>query len=165
MTPSREDAAIVRALTGLPALVQRLPGLGQALLEVSDLPAPFTIAVSADVPTLPQALLLQAASALRKRPAVLGPGTDGGYYLVGLRRGFSRSRRRRAFPEAPMGTGGVLEHTRAALGEPVLLPPWPDVDSAEELQQLARQLELDPDAAPAIAAWLSDHGKGAEEAG
>jgi glycosyltransferase A (GT-A) superfamily protein (DUF2064 family) len=96
---------------------------------------------------------------------VLGPGTDGGYYLVGLRRGFSRPGRRRAFLEAPMGTDGVLEHTRVALGEPVLLPPWPDVDSVDELQQLARQLELDPDAAPAVAAWLGDHRIGAEEAG
>jgi glycosyltransferase A (GT-A) superfamily protein (DUF2064 family) len=165
MTPSREDAATVRGLTGLPALVQRRPGLGQALLEVSGLPAPFTIAVSADAPTLPQTLVLQAASVLSRRPAVLGPGADGGYYLVGLRRGFSAARRRRAFLQAPMGTSGVLEHTRAALGEPALLDPWPDVDSAEELQQLARQLELDPNAAPAIAAWLSDHRKGAEEAG
>ena len=26
----------------------------------------------------------------------------------------------------------MLAHTRAALGEPLLLPPWPDVDSAED---------------------------------
>ena len=47
---------------------------------------------------------------------MLGPGTDGGYYLVGLRRGFDRRRRRRAFLEAPMGTGSVLAHTLGALG-------------------------------------------------
>ncbi len=165
MTPSPADAADVRRLTGLPALVQRGPGLGQALLDVSELPAPFTIAVSADTPTLPVALLQQAAGVLSERPAVLGPGPDGGYYLVGLRRGFSAGRRRRAYLDAPMGTDGVLEHTLEALGDPVLLPPWPDVDSAAELRLLARELAGDPNLAPAVAAWLGDHGIGVEETG
>jgi glycosyltransferase A (GT-A) superfamily protein (DUF2064 family) len=165
MTPSVQDAAAVRQLTGLPAMVQRRPGLGRALLEVSDLPAPFTIAVSADAPTLPERLVHTAVGALATRAAVLGPGTDGGYYLVGLRRGFARSRRSRAYLEAPMGSEGVLDHTRAALGEPVLLPPWPDVDSAAELRGLARQLQGDPSAAPAVSAWLVDHGIGLEGAG
>lgn len=156
MTPSAADAATVRRLTGLPALVQRGPGLGRALLEVSELPAPFTIAVSADAPTLPEALLRRAAAVLRERPAVLGPGPDGGYYLVGLRRGFAAGRRRRAFLDAPMGTAAVLEHTRAALGDPLLLPPWPDVDTVAELRELARELEGDPRRAPAVAAWLED---------
>lgn len=61
-----------------------------------------------------------------------------------------------------MGTDGVLDHARAALGDPVLLPPWPDVDSAGELRRLARQLERDPSEAPAVSAWLSDHGIQAE---
>jgi glycosyltransferase A (GT-A) superfamily protein (DUF2064 family) len=163
MTPSAEDAAEVRRLTGLPALVQRRAGLGQALLEVSDLPAPFTIAVSADAPTLPQELVLGAVDALRGHEAVLGPGPDGGYYLVGLRRGLSRRSRERAYLEAPMGTRDVLPHTRAALGRPALLPPWPDVDSAAELRGLARELEGDPSAAPAVSAWLGDHDIGREE--
>jgi glycosyltransferase A (GT-A) superfamily protein (DUF2064 family) len=164
MTPSAADAAEVRRLTGLPALVQRHPGLGQALLEVSELPAPFTIAVSADAPTLPEAYVRRAVRTLERGRAVLGPGHDGGYYLVGLRRGFSRRRRMRAYLEAPMGTGGVLAHTRAALGDPVPLPPWPDVDDVEELRELAGQLRGEPNLAPAVAAWLSDHGSGLEEA-
>jgi glycosyltransferase A (GT-A) superfamily protein (DUF2064 family) len=165
MSPSQADAEEVRRLTGLPALVQRRPGLAQALLEVSELPAPFTVAVSADAPTLPEAYLRRAAHVLQQGRAVLGPGPDGGYYLVGLPRRLSRRRRERAFLEAPMGTDGVLAHTRAALGDPVLLPPWPDVDSAAELRELVRQLRGDPNLAPAVAAWLSDHGSGLEEAG
>lgn len=165
MTPSHADAAEVRRLTGLPALVQRQPGLGRALLEVSELPAPFTIAVSADAPTLPEAYVRRAVHALHDGRAALGPGPDGGYYLVGLPRGLSRRRRERAYLEAPMGTTGVLAHTRAALGDPVLLPAWPDVDSAEELRELAGQLRGEPYLAPALAAWLSDHGSGLEEAG
>jgi glycosyltransferase A (GT-A) superfamily protein (DUF2064 family) len=165
MTPSDADAAEIRRLTGLPALVQRRPGLGQALLEVSELPAPFTIAVSADAPTLPEAYVRRATHVLQEGRAVLGPGPDGGYYLVGLRRGVPERRRRRAYLEAPMGTGGVLAHTRDALGDPVLLPPWPDIDSADDLRELALQLRGDPSSSPAVSAWLRDHGSGLEEAG
>jgi hypothetical protein len=57
-----------------------------------------------------------------------------------------------------MGTSDVLAHTRAALGEPELLTPWPDVDTARELRALAEDLAADPDAAPAVAAWLRQQG-------
>jgi len=75
---------------------------------------------------------------------------------VGLRRGVPAGRRRRAFLDAPMGTARVLEHTRLALGDPLLLPPWPDVDTVVELRYLARELEADPRLAPAVAAWLDE---------
>lgn len=165
MTPSPDDAVEVRRLIGVPALPQRRPGLGEALLEVSELPAPFTVAISADVPTLPQVLVLAALGALRRRPAVLGPCLDGGYYLVGLRRRLPRRRRERAYLKAPMGTASVLEHTRTAFGDVSLLPAWSDVDSVQDLYELAEKLIRDPDAAPAISAWLSDHGIRAQEAG
>jgi nucleoside-diphosphate-sugar epimerase len=109
--------------------------------------------------------VLRAVDALARREAVLGPGPDGGYYLVGLRRGFSRRARERAFLEAPMGTQDVLEHTRAALRHPVLLPPWSDVDSAADLRSLARELEADPNSAKAVSAWLGDHGIATGEVG
>jgi glycosyltransferase A (GT-A) superfamily protein (DUF2064 family) len=156
MTPSAEDADEVRRLTGLPAIVQGAPGLGHALLEVSDLPGPFTIAVSADAPTLAAEHVLDAVSALRRAPAVLGPDGDGGYYLVGLRRGFPLARRRAAYLEAPLESGSALVHTRAALGDPVLVAPCPDVDSGAALRRLAAELEEDPVAAPEVAAWLRE---------
>lgn len=136
MTPSPEDAETVRRLTGLPALVQNRRGLGHALLEVSGLPAPFTIAVSADVPDLPAAVLVEAARRLREHPAVLGPSADGGYYLVGLRRGLDRRRRQRAFLGTALAGGGVLEHTLAALGGAHLLGTFTDVDTQEDLARL-----------------------------
>ncbi|MDQ6773501.1 MAG: DUF2064 domain-containing protein [Candidatus Dormibacteraeota bacterium] len=165
MAPTPDDAALVRRLTGLPTLAQRDPGLGRALLEVSELDAPFTIAVSADVPTLPADLVVRAASVMRDRPAVLGPGHDGGYYLVGLRRGVDRLARRRAFLDVPMGTGTVLAHTRSALGDPLLLQPWPDVDTVEELDQLQRELDRDPSAAPRLAVWSAAHSMRTPERG
>lgn len=156
IAPSPADAAVVRELTGLPCLAQHKPGLGQALLEVSELPAPYTIAVCADTPTLPAERLILAAEALRSAPAVLGPADDGGYYLVGLRRGFPIDSRRRAFLHIPMGGRGVLEHTRSALGGPVELEPWRDVDTGADLECLAMRLEKDSRAAPAVARWLAE---------
>jgi glycosyltransferase A (GT-A) superfamily protein (DUF2064 family) len=157
MTPSERDAVEVRRLTGLPAIVQRMPGLGHALFEVSELPRPFTLAVSGDAPTLSSKRLLEAVAALRRAPAVLGPDGDGGYYLVGLRRGFPLVRRRAAYLEAPLGSGSVFEHTRAALGDPLVVAPCPDVDSASALDRLAAELARNPTLAPSVAAWLDEN--------
>lgn len=165
MTPSAADAIEVRRLTGLPALAQRASGLGQALLEVSELPAPFTVAISADAPTLPLGHVRAAVQELRRRHAVLGPGEDGGYYLVGLRSGYPAGRRRLAFLEAPMGTANSLEHTVRALPGAALAAPWPDVDTPVELERLAAHLRRHPDAAPHVAAWLAGNAKSAEEVG
>jgi glycosyltransferase A (GT-A) superfamily protein (DUF2064 family) len=154
MTPSAEDATAVRAITGLPSLVQKRPGLGAALLEVSELRVPFTVAVSADTPALPVERLLQAVDVARAGKPVLGPGLDGGYYLVGLPRRFDRGRSVRAFLGNSLGGDGALAQARAALGEVELLEPWADVDTAAELEALAEQLCGEPDLAPAVAAWL-----------
>lgn len=163
MTPTPADASAVRELTGLPCLAQRRPGLGEALLHVSELPAPFTVAVSADTPTLPVHRLLDAVAEVRAGRPVLGPGPDGGYYLVGLPRGFDPDRRRRAFLELPLGEDGAFLQARAALGAVHVLEPWPDVDTPAELEELAAQLQPDPSQAPAVAAWLNREWE--EEAG
>ncbi len=165
MTPSREDALAVRELSGLPALVQTQSGLGQALLEVSELAAPFTIAVSADVPALPKEVLPEAIERLQRFPAVLGPGPDGGYYLVGLKSGYPLQRRRQAFLQAPLGGAAVLAHTQAALGHPPLLPPHSDVDTRDDLDSLAVQLERYPATSPAVATWLDSWRRESERTG
>jgi glycosyltransferase A (GT-A) superfamily protein (DUF2064 family) len=156
MTPSPEDAAAVRRLTRLPALAQVGPGLGAALLQVSELRASFTIAVSADVPTLPVGHLVEAVAAVRDGRNVLGPGPDGGYYLVGLPRGVDRRRRVRTFLDAPLGGQGAFEQARAALGDVQVLKPWADVDTQEDLAALVAELRRDPALAPALTAWLQD---------
>lgn len=155
MAPTVDDAELVRRLTGLPTIVQRDPGLGPALFEISALAVPFSIALSADVPNLPAEMIDRAANTLRSHPAVLGPGLDGGYYLVGLRHGVRGSVRRKAFLEAPMGTATVLSHTRSVLGDPPLLDPWPDVDTAEELRVLLKSLAGGSAGAPRVGAWAA----------
>jgi rSAM/selenodomain-associated transferase 1 len=99
------------------------------------------IVLNADSPTLPTALLIEAADVLT-RPgdrAVLGPAEDGGYYLLGLKRAH-----RHMFEDIAWSTSRVADQTmeRArALGlELHVLTPWYDVDNTDSLRRLHREL-------------------------
>lgn len=102
------------------------------------------VLVNADSPTLPTPLLQQTIAALRKPGdrVVLGPATDGGYYLIGLKRAH-----RRLFADIAWSTSAVLPQTveRAAeIGLAVeMMPMWYDVDDAASLAMLLDELERD----------------------
>lgn len=117
------------------------------------------VLLGADTPDLPVRVVTDAFAALRTAPVVLGPATDGGYYLVGC-----RDRVPPIFgPEMGWGTSGVLEQTLARLrksdsgGEPTILPPWSDVDDWAGLVALAARVrrwceeERDEDDEPPLA--------------
>ncbi len=97
--------------------------------------------LNADSPTLAPALLEETARMLDEpgERAVLGPSTDGGYYLLGLKR-----RHARLFEDITWSTEHVARQTleRAAeIGLPVhVLPPWYDVDDAASLAVLRGEL-------------------------
>lgn len=97
--------------------------------------------INGDSPTLPSAFLVEAIEALR-RPGdlmVLGPASDGGYYLIGLKRAHSD-----LFSNIPWGTNIVAQRTldRASqIGLPSMcLPEWYDIDDAESLGWLYEEL-------------------------
>lgn len=99
------------------------------------------ILVNGDSPTLPSAFLINAMEWLR-RPGdrmVLGPASDGGYYLIGLKQAH-----RHVFTDIAWGTSSVTERTReraAQIGlETVLLPEWYDIDDAETFEWLRAEL-------------------------
>jgi rSAM/selenodomain-associated transferase 1 len=97
--------------------------------------APSVVLVGTDSPTLPTAFIEQAFSELERAGVVLGPATDGGYYLVGC-----------AGCPAPIfdgiswGGSRVLAETLARLNDPkwrlALLPPWYDVDTFADWRML-----------------------------
>lgn len=95
--------------------------------------------LSSDTPTLPTALLIEAAARLHAPGdrAVLGPCSDGGYYLVGLKRDHAH-----LFANVDWSTGQVMAQTRARAAEIGLelaeLAPWYDVDDGASLGQLLR---------------------------
>ncbi len=143
-TPVGQEAAFDGLLPGGFGLVpQRGDGFGERLLHaMEDLLATGhggAFLINSDSPDLPQALLAQAVAAL-ERPGdrvVLGPATDGGYYLIGLKR-----LHREMFARIDWSTERVLAQSleRAAeIGLPVeLLPPWYDVDDEAALRHLLR---------------------------
>ncbi len=99
------------------------------------------LVINSDSPTLPSRLIAAAIEALRSPGdrLVLGPATDGGYYLVGLKRPHAR-----LFEAVRWSTPEVLPTTldRAAeLGLPVtLLPVWYDIDDVETFGLLEAEI-------------------------
>jgi hypothetical protein len=97
--------------------------------------------LNSDSPTLPTALLVQAAETLAEGGdrVVLGPAADGGYYLIGLKTAHAP-----LFAGIAWSTASVAEETRRqarALGLPIVeLPAWYDVDDAASLHRLCREL-------------------------
>ena len=97
--------------------------------------------LNADSPTLPVSILVETAQKLAEPGdrAVLGPSTDGGYYLLGL-----KSMHARLFEDITWSTELVASQTLQRAGEiglhVELLPEWYDVDDAASLTMLRREL-------------------------
>lgn len=97
--------------------------------------------LNADSPTLPPSFLARAAAALAEPGdrAVLGPSSDGGYYLLGLKQHHAR-----LFADISWSTERVAAQTLERAAEidlPVhVLPTWYDVDDADALTTLRGEL-------------------------
>lgn len=93
--------------------------------------------VGSDSPTLPTSYISQAVKLLDSRNTVIGPSTDGGYYLIGFSAAALTTTVLHVFEEIAWSTAEVFQQTvgrihavKATLG---LLPPWYDIDTAEDL--------------------------------
>jgi hypothetical protein len=142
------------------------PSLGECLLHAASLLLRAghgaVCLINSDSPTLPVAYLVAAATALAAPGdrIILGPSTDGGYYLIGMKRPHTG-----LFEEIAWSTEHVLVQTLArakALGIPVVeLPPWYDVDDTEALQILVDELidgkPFGGSGVPAPATWTRRH--------
>jgi rSAM/selenodomain-associated transferase 1 len=107
-----------------------------------------TLALNSDGPTLAASCLQQALTLLDEADVVLGPGEDGGYYLIGLKRPQPE-----LFRDIAWSTERVTAQTLAraeALGLSVaMLPAWYDVDTPEDVDRLRAELAtLPPEAVP-----------------
>jgi glycosyltransferase A (GT-A) superfamily protein (DUF2064 family) len=130
---------------GFGLLLQAGDDLGHVLLgatrELLDAGHDCVLLVNGDSPTLPPRLLVQALETLRQPGdrMVLGPASDGGYYLIGL-----KHPHKHLFTDIAWGTETVARSTceRAAeLGlATTLLPEWYDVDDIETLRWLQDEL-------------------------
>jgi uncharacterized protein len=112
--------------------------------------ATAAVLVGNDSPTLPLPFILQAFEGLESADVVIGPSTDGGYYLIG-----GTCRMPPLFEGIRWSTSLVLSDTIAALRGAnyrlALLPPWYDVDTLDDWRMLQghvaaqRRAGVDPD--------------------
>lgn len=129
---------------GLTSVFRKFTGAGQQLV----------IAFNSDSPHLPPAVLRSAFEILVTHDVVVGPTHDGGYYLVGAKADHSS-----LFEGDGMGTRSALDRllARAKVLElsTAFTEPFYDVDVADDLKLLARELRLAPAKAPRTAAWFA----------
>jgi rSAM/selenodomain-associated transferase 1 len=149
-----ERITVVHPRGGGPALAALLPR-GVCLLEqfgqglANALTQAFTthladgfdriVLISSDNPTLPARFIEQACAALDTHDVSIGPTTDGGYYLIGL-----RAPHLGLFEAIDWSTARVYRQTVARaerLGLQVRsVPEWYDVDEPIDLERLRRDL-------------------------
>jgi hypothetical protein len=136
---------------GFRLVLQRGANLGErlsnALGEHFELGYRRVVIMNSDGPTLPLTCLEEAFSGLDRADVTLGPGHDGGYYLIGM-----KSHRPELFRGIDWSTERVIPQTLAACHQQGLsvhqLPQWYDVDVAADLERLRRDLERGPELAP-----------------
>ena len=96
------------------------------------------VIIGSDSPTLPGAYITQALQS--EKEVVIGPSTDGGYYLIGM-----KGKVTDIFDGVAWGTETVLSETLEVLrdrqAEAELLPVWYDVDLPDDLRFLKTHLE------------------------
>lgn len=97
------------------------------------------VAIGADCPDITADVLDQAFGALLHDELVVGPATDGGYYLIGMNR-----LRPELFADISWGTAMVLEETlkkAEKIGSTLtLLKTLDDIDRPEDLTKIAAKL-------------------------
>jgi uncharacterized protein len=121
------------------------------------LQAPAVIAVGADSPALTAAHLWAALDALQTNDAVVGPSSDGGFYLLALRRSQTG-----LFSSLPWSSSRTLQALKQRIEECSLsiaeLEPLFDVDTPTDLLTLEKHLLIHPSLAPATRAWCYRNG-------
>ena len=99
------------------------------------------VIIGSDSPTIPVEYIRQAFRELDKKDFVLGPCTDGGYYLVGARKISEK-----VFMGIPWDSSDVLNRTLDKLHSNKvrfsLLPFWYDVDDMDDLEFYKRHIRF-----------------------
>lgn len=113
------------------------------------------VAFNSDSPHLPPSVLHDAFAILAAQDLVVGPTNDGGYYLVG-----AKAAHPALFEGDGMGTSSALDRLLARAKALKLstgfTEPFYDIDVANDLLLLARELKRSPAKAPRTAAWFDE---------
>ncbi len=116
-----------------------------AIRRVQQAGCSHVLTIGTDSPSLPADYLEQAATALKTHDLVLGPATDGGYYLIGLKNAPPSE----LFTAIDWSTERVLHQTLQRAEQlrmsVHLLPSWYDVDDLATLRRFCNENKLPPD--------------------
>lgn len=146
----------------VPIVAQKGEGLAAGLTSVfrhftSD-GREHVIAFNSDSPHIAPSVLTGAFETLATHDVVVGPTHDGGYYLVG-----AKGAHLTLFECDGMGTKSALDRllsrTKVLGLSTGFTEPFYDIDVADDLVRLARELQNGPEKAPRTAGWLSEWGQ------
>jgi rSAM/selenodomain-associated transferase 1 len=101
------------------------------------------VLIGSDNPSLPKAAMEEACMRLDDYDVVIGPSTDGGYYLIAMS-AFHPGLFERITWSTDVVYAQTLERASALGLDLFTLPRWYDVDTVDGLRQLARDLERLP---------------------
>ena len=120
------------------------------------------VAFNSDSPHLAPLVLDNAFAKLTTHDMVIGPTHDGGYYLVGAKAAHAS-----LFEGDGMGTRSaldrLLDRTKALDLSTGFTEPFYDIDVADDLMLLARELRLAPARAPKTAVWFGQWQQAVEQ--
>lgn len=160
MCPESDKEELVHLLGDTVQVVaQKGEGLAAGLISVfrhfTAAGGRHVIAFNSDSPHLAPSVLDAAFEVLSTHDVVVGPTHDGGYYLVG-----AKVPHPSLFEGDGMGTRSALDRlltrTKVLHLSTGFTEPFYDIDVANDLVQLARELQLDPRKAPRTATWLKE---------
>jgi uncharacterized protein len=130
-------------------------GLTSVFRHFTALGGQHVIAFNSDSPHLAPSVLQSAFDILSRHDVVVGPTHDGGYYLVG-----AKAAHPTLFENDGMGTKSALDRLLTRTKDLGLstgfTEPFYDIDVANDLVLLARELQLAPAKAPRTARWFSE---------
>ena len=160
MCPEPDQDELARLVGGTVQVVaQKGEGLAAGLTSVfrhfTAAGRQHIIAFNSDSPHLAPSVLASAFEILATHDVVVGPTHDGGYYLVG-----AKAPHPTLFENDGMGTKSALDRLLSRTKELELrtgfTEPFYDIDVANDLVLLARELQLAPAKAPRTARWFTE---------
>jgi rSAM/selenodomain-associated transferase 1 len=157
--PPEDVGALTTLLPGISVTAQQGSGLSAGLRWVF---AHFctrgdhrVVALDSDSPHLPSGAIESAFASLRFNDLVIGPTTDGGYYLVG-----ARAAHPALFRPDSVGTGAALDSLQDSARQlglaTALLEECYDIDLPGDVERLQADLGKWPERAPRTARLLRE---------
>ncbi len=118
-------------------------------------PSRKVVLIGSDCPLLGSSQIEDAFDCLDRQPVVIGPSTDGGYYLIGM-----RDKVAEIFDDIEWSTDSVLSQTiqrltKAQIGFE-LLPELTDIDEWSDLKQFLIRVARDAEACEQHGPWLAN---------